>query len=82
MICSCKQCLRNTLPQPRPKDISVRKWEGGIVSGMNIPENIIYATRWIYLLLAEFSVRTVNFGPSFVPSIYGPRAKRHSTRIP
>ena len=30
----------------------------------------------IYLLLAEFSVRTVNYGPSFFPSIYGPRASR------
>ena len=28
-----------------------------------------------YLLLAEFSVRTVN-RPSFFPSIYGPSAKR------
>ena len=29
------------------------------------------------LLLAEFSVRTVNYGPSvFFPSIYGPSAKR------
>ena len=28
-----------------------------------------------YLLLAEFSVRTVNYGPSFFPSIYGPSAK-------
>ena len=32
--------------------------------------------RDIYLLLAEFSVRTVNYGPSFFfPSIYGPSAK-------
>ena len=30
----------------------------------------------LYLLLAEFSVRTVNYGPSFFPSIYGPRASR------
>ena len=30
----------------------------------------------IYLLLAEFSVRTVNYGPSFFPPIYGPSAKR------
>ena len=30
----------------------------------------------IYLLLAEFSVRTVNYGPSFFPLIYGPSAKR------
>ena len=29
-----------------------------------------------YLLLAEFSVRTVNYGPSFFASIYGPSAKR------
>ena len=29
-----------------------------------------------YLLLAEFSVRTVNYGSSFFPSIYGPSAKR------
>ena len=29
-----------------------------------------------YLLLAEFSVRTVNYGPSFFPAIYGPSAKR------
>ena len=29
-----------------------------------------------YLLLAEFLVRTVNYGPSFFPSIYGPSAKR------
>ena len=35
-----------------------------------------YRTRNIYLLLAEFSVRTVNYGPSFFPSIYGPSAKR------
>ena len=30
----------------------------------------------IYLLLAEFSVRIVNYGPSFFPSIYGASAKR------
>ena len=29
-----------------------------------------------YLLLGEFSVRTVNYGPSFLPSIYGPSGKR------
>ena len=29
-----------------------------------------------YLLLAEFSVRTVIYEPSFFPSIYGPSAKR------
>ena len=31
---------------------------------------------YIYLLLAEFSVRTVHYEPSFFPSIYGPSAKR------
>ena len=29
----------------------------------------------IYLLLAKFSVRTVNYGPRFLPSIYGPSIK-------
>ena len=29
-----------------------------------------------YLLLAEFSVRAVNYGPSFFPLIYGPSMKR------
>ena len=29
-----------------------------------------------YLLLTEFSVRTVSYGPSFFPLIYGPRASR------
>ena len=28
-----------------------------------------------YLLLIEFEVRTVKYGPSFFPSIYGPSAK-------
>ena len=32
-----------------------------------------------YLLLAEFSVRTVNYGPRFFPSIYGKRAGHKST---
>ena len=30
----------------------------------------------IYLLLTEFEVRTVSYGPSFFPLIYGPSAKR------
>ena len=29
-----------------------------------------------YLLLTEFEGRTVNYGPRFSPSIYGPSAKR------
>ena len=36
------------------------------------------STANIYILLAEFSVRTVNYGSSFFPSIYGPSAKRGS----
>ena len=31
-----------------------------------------------YLLLAEFSVHTVNYGPSFFPLIYGLSAKHAS----
>ena len=34
-----------------------------------------YFRNFTYLLLAEFSVRTENSGPSFFPSIYGPSAK-------
>ena len=30
----------------------------------------------LYLLLTEFEVRTVSYGPSFFPLIYGPSAKR------
>ena len=29
-----------------------------------------------YLLLTDFEGRTVSYGPSFFPSIYGPRASR------
>ena len=29
-----------------------------------------------YLLLTKFEVRTVSYGPSFFPLIYGPSAKR------
>ena len=31
---------------------------------------------FLYLLLTEFEVRTVSYGPSFFPLIYGPSAKR------
>ena len=50
---------------------------GLLVKKSNVPDNVL----WIlgssdkYLLLAEFSVRTVNYGLSFFPSIYGPGAK-------
>ena len=30
----------------------------------------------IYLLLTEFEARTVSYGPSFSPSIYGPSGKK------
>ena len=32
--------------------------------------------KYVHLLLTEFEVRTVNYGPIFSPSIYGPSAKR------
>ena len=35
----------------------------------------------IYLLLAEFSVRSVNYGPSFFASIYGPSARRAGHKL-
>ena len=37
--------------------------------------NIWYEVRK-YLLITEFEVRTVSYGPSFFPLIYGPSAKR------
>ena len=33
------------------------------------------------LLLTEFEVRTVSYGPSFSPSIYGPSAKRAGHKL-
>ena len=38
--------------------------------------DVCMSTANIYLLLIEFEVRTVKYGPSFFPSIYGPSAKR------
>ena len=32
-------------------------------------------TVWKYLLLTEFEVRTVSYGPSFFPSIHGSEAR-------
>ena len=34
-----------------------------------------------YLLLTEFEVRTVSYGPSFFPLIYGPSAKRAGHKL-
>ena len=34
-----------------------------------------------YLLLIEFEVRNVKYGPSFFPSIYGPSAKRAGHKL-
>ena len=34
-----------------------------------------------YLLLTGFSVRTVNYGLSFFPSIYGPSTKRAGHKL-
>ena len=35
----------------------------------------IFNSAITYLLLTEFEVRTVSYGPSFFPLIYGPSAK-------
>ena len=35
----------------------------------------------IYLSLTEFEVRTVSYGPSFFPLIYGPSAKHASSEM-
>ena len=40
------------------------------------PEHSVHFINLIYLLLTEFEVRTVSYGPSFFPLIYGPSAKR------
>ena len=32
----------------------------------------IFFVFYLYILLIEFEVRTVKYGPSFFPSIYGP----------
>ena len=39
-------------------------------------QGVYFSLRIKYLLLAEFSVRTVNYGPGFFPLIYGLRASR------
>ena len=39
-------------------------------------DNPVKLEQDIYLLLTQFEVRTVSYGPSFSPSIYGPSAKR------
>ena len=36
---------------------------------------VINSVEYTYLLLIEFEVCTVKYGPSFFPSIYGPSAK-------
>ena len=38
-----------------------------------LPPHLPYLMK-IYLLLTEFEVRTVSYGPSFSPSTYGPNA--------
>ena len=38
--------------------------------------NSIVSKSYKYLLLTEFEVRTVSYGPSFFPFAYGPSAKR------
>ena len=43
---------------------------------MKLTKIIVLSLKFIYLLLAEFEVRTVSYGPSFFLSIYGPSALR------
>ena len=40
------------------------------------PKHSVHFINLIYLLLTEFEVRSVSYGPSFFPLIYGPSAKR------
>ena len=42
---------------------------------MVVVKDLINSRIHTYLLLAQFSVRTVNYGPSVFPPIYGPSAK-------
>ena len=42
--------------------------------GLGIKHGLRYKTQ-TRLLLTEFEVRTVSYGPSFFPLIYGPSAK-------
>ena len=59
------------------KSVHQLNTSGLLVKKSNVPDNVL----WIllssdkYLLLAEFLVRTVNYGASFFPSIDGPSAK-------
>ena len=54
-------------------------WKGNVVSicwnEVVVVKDLINSRIHTYLLLAQFSVRTVNYGPSFFPPIYGPSAK-------
>ena len=57
-------------------------FERGIKGKLNIPvstpkEEFARSTETLatYLLLTEFKGRTVNYGPRFSPSIYGPSPK-------
>ena len=45
-----------------------------LLTGTPVQNNLSEVRR--YLLLTEFEVRTVSYGPSFFPLIYGPSAKR------
>jgi len=48
-------------------------WPTNMRSNWNL--KIAFLWYFIYLLLAEFEVHTVSYGPSFFRSIYGPSAK-------
>ena len=50
-----------------------------LLVGLDLREPGKDNTVFIYLLLTEFEVRTVSYGPGFSPLIYGPSAKRHKS---
>ena len=47
-----------------------------LIQGFRIPDRSDAWENNKYLLLIEFQVRTVSYGPSFPPKIYGPGASR------
>ena len=57
--------------------VSSVRWigQGSILAVGNSNCQVQVYNKRTYLLIAEFSVRTVNWGPSFIPSIYGPSMK-------
>ena len=71
VIGKCEDKAVRLLDRQKPTKENV-KGEPPCVLCVNVQSQNFLHT---YFLLAEFSVRTVNYGPSFFPSIYGPSAK-------